>query len=51
MLELKGVLDHYEKNHYSDNLEITNAEIEAIKYLKAYTIFDEFIYENGNELT
>lgn len=51
ILELKGVLDHYETNHYSDNLEITNAEIEAIKYLKAYTIFDEFIYENGNELT
>jgi uncharacterized membrane protein len=50
-LELKGVLDHYENNHYSDNSEITNAEMEAIKYLKAYTIFDEFAYENGNELT
>jgi len=37
-------------NHYSDNLEITNAEIEAIKYLKAYKILDESIYENGNEL-
>jgi hypothetical protein len=51
VLELKGVLDHYEANHYSDNLEITNAEIEAIKYLKAYKIFDESVYENGNELT
>jgi uncharacterized membrane protein len=50
-LELKGVLNHYETNHYSDNSEITNTEIEAIKYLKAYTIFDEFTYENGNELT
>ena len=49
-LELKGVLGHYEMNHYSDNLEITNAEIEAIKYLKAYKILDESIYENGNEL-
>ncbi|SHN03001.1 DUF2254 family protein [Flavobacterium xinjiangense] len=51
VLELKGVLDHYEANHYSDNLEIINAEIEAIKYLKAYKIFDESVYENGNELT
>lgn len=49
-LELKGVLDHYKTNHYSDNLEITNAESEAIKYLEAYKIFDEFTYENGNEL-
>ena len=49
-LEIKGVLAHYEMNHYSDNLEITNAEIEAIKYLKAYKILDESIYENGNEL-
>jgi uncharacterized membrane protein len=51
ILELKGVLDHYETNHYSDNLEITNAENEAIKYLKAYKILDESIYENGNEIT
>lgn len=39
-LELKGVLGHYETNHYSDNLEIINAEIEAVKYLKAYVVFD-----------
>lgn len=50
-LALQGILDHYETNHYSDNLEITSAEIEAIKYLKAYNIFDEFINGNGNELT
>ena len=50
-LELKGVLDHYEANHYSDNLEITNAESEAIKYLKAYKILDESVYENENELS
>ena len=50
-LELKGVLGHYETNHYSNNGAITNAEMEAIKYLKAYTVFDGFLYENGNELT
>ena len=50
-LELKGVLDHYEINHYSDNLEITTAEIEAIEYLKAYKTVEETIYKNGNELT
>ena len=50
-LEQKGVLDHYEMNRYSDNLEIINAEIEAIKYLKTYKILDESIYENGNEIT
>ena len=51
ILEQKEVLDYYETNPYSDNLEIANAEVDAIKYLKTYTIFDEFIYENGNELT
>src|SRR3970040_2160464 len=50
-LALKGTLDHYETNHYSDNLEITSAEIEEIKYIKAYNIFDDFINGNGNELT
>lgn len=43
-LELKGVLNHYQRNHYSDNSEITAAEIEAIKYLKAYKILDKSIY-------
>jgi hypothetical protein len=51
MLELKGVLDHYETNHYSDNSEITTAEIEAIAYLKVYKTVDETIYNNGNEIT
>ena len=43
-LELKGILGHYETNHYSDNSVITAAEIEAIEYLKAYITVDEFIY-------
>lgn len=50
-LELKGVLNHYEINHYSDNLEITTAEIEAIEYLKAYKTVADTIYYNGNEIT
>jgi uncharacterized membrane protein len=50
-LERKGVLAHYELNHYSDNLEIITAEIEAIRYLKAYTVFDVFSGENGNDIT
>ena len=37
-LELKGVINQYEKNHYSDNSEITTAEIEAIEYLRAYNL-------------
>lgn len=49
-LELKGVLYHYEINHYSDNLEITTAEFEAIEYLKAYKTVEETIYKNGNDL-
>jgi uncharacterized membrane protein len=49
-LALKGVLDHYETNHYSDNLEIIGAEMEAIKYLKAYAISNKFLKENGNEI-
>ena len=48
-LELKGVLNHYKMNHYSDNLEITTAEIEAIEYLKAYKTLADTI--NKNELT
>jgi ribosomal protein S8E len=31
---VKGILKHYENNHYSDNNEITRAEIEAIEYQK-----------------
>ncbi len=50
-LELKGILKHYENNHYSDNKEITRAEIEAIEYLKAYKTVDETIYNNKNEIT
>lgn len=36
VLELKGILDHYETNHYSNNLVIINAEKEAIKYLRNF---------------
>ena len=39
-LQLKGVLEHYKTNHYSDNLEISNAESEAITYLEAYGILE-----------
>ncbi|MFV8362044.1 DUF2254 family protein [Flavobacterium sp. ZT3P35] len=49
-LELKGILKHYENNHYSDNNEITRAEIEAIEYLKAFKTVDETIYNIGNEI-
>lgn len=49
-LALKGVLAHYETNRYSTNGAITNAEMEAIKYLKGYTVFDGFLSEDGNEL-
>jgi uncharacterized membrane protein len=36
VLELKGILDHYETNHYSTNLVIISAEKEAIKYLRNF---------------
>jgi hypothetical protein len=47
---VKGILKHYENNHYSDNNEITRAEIEAIEYLKAFKTVDETIYNIGNEI-
>ena len=35
-LELKGILKHYEDNHYTDNKAIVKAEQEAISYLKTF---------------
>ena len=38
-------------NHYSDNFEITVAEVEAIEYFKAYKTVEGTIYKNENDLT